>query len=119
MVELFKIYDIEVSSLIFRAESNGSIYRIAESHLEYAGGQVDQGKEGVHHVSGWVVQTVGSTNVVLTDMIENGAAEDPLDTFEAQRYGIEGKDARDNMTFDICQCWGLIKQWWRIVFENI
>ena len=36
-------------------------------------------------------------------MIENGAAEDPLDTFEAQQYGIEGKDARDNMTFDICQ----------------
>ena len=32
-------------------------------------------------------------------MIENGAAEDPLDTFEAQWYGIEGKDARDNMTF--------------------
>ena len=32
-------------------------------------------------------------------MIENGAAKDPLDTYEAQPYGIEGKDARDNMTF--------------------
>ena len=40
-----------------------------------------------------------SANVDLTDMIENGAAEDPKDTSEAQPDGIEGKDARDNMTF--------------------
>ena len=29
-----------------------------------------------------------SANVDLTDMIENGAAEDPMDTFKAQRYEI-------------------------------
>ena len=37
-----------------------------------------------------------SANVDLTDMIENGAAEDPK---EAQPDGIEGKDARDDETF--------------------
>ena len=46
------------SSLIFRAESNGIINRIPRSHLEGAGGQVDQGLEGVHHVCGRVVQTI-------------------------------------------------------------
>ena len=39
-----------VNRLIFRAESNGSTHRIPRSHLEGAGGQVDQGQEGVHHV---------------------------------------------------------------------
>ena len=47
-----------VNSIIFRAESNGSTYRIPQSHLEGAGGQVDQGLEGVHHVGGRVVQTI-------------------------------------------------------------
>ena len=50
-----------VNSLIFRAESNGSTYRIPRSHLEGAGGQVDQGQEGVHHVGGRVVQTIRYT----------------------------------------------------------
>jgi hypothetical protein len=46
------------SSLIFRAKSNGIINRIPQSHLEGAGGQVDQGLEGLHHVGGRVVQTI-------------------------------------------------------------
>ena len=40
-----------------------------------------------------------SAHVVLTDMTENGATEDPMDTFEAQSDGIEGTDARDDKTF--------------------
>ena len=40
---------------MFGAESNGIIYRIQRSHLDGAGGQVDQGQEGVHHVGGRVV----------------------------------------------------------------
>ena len=105
VVELFKIYDIHVSILIFRAESNRSINRIAQSHLQGAGGQVNQGHEGVHHVGCQVVQTgqqgefkdvlndkrldiylknkMCSANVDLTDIIENGTAEDAKDTFEA------------------------------------
>ena len=46
------LYTAHVISLIFQAESNGIIHRIPRSHLESAGGQVDQGKEGVHHVGG-------------------------------------------------------------------
>jgi hypothetical protein len=50
-----------VNSLIFRAESIGNIYRIYRSHLEAAGGQVDQGQEEVHHVDGRVVQNTRYT----------------------------------------------------------
>ena len=52
-----------VNSLIFRAESIGNIYRIYRSHLEAAGGQVDQGQEEVHHVDGRVVQNTRYTGI--------------------------------------------------------
>ena len=47
-----------VISLIFRAESNGNIFRAQRHHLHVAGGQVDLGHGGVHHVGGGVVQTI-------------------------------------------------------------
>ena len=48
-------------SLIFRAESNGSIFGIPQNHRQGAGGQVDQGQDGLHHVGGGVVQTIRYT----------------------------------------------------------
>ena len=48
--QLQMLHNAHDISLIFLAESNGSIYRIPRRHLEGAGGQVDQGQEGVHHV---------------------------------------------------------------------
>ena len=50
-----------VISLIFRAESNGSIYRIPRSHLDGAGGQFDQGQGGVHHVKIEPILTNGNS----------------------------------------------------------
>ena len=44
------LHNAHANSLICIAESNGSIYRIPRRHLEGAGGQDDQGQEGVHHV---------------------------------------------------------------------
>ena len=48
-------------SLIFRAESNGSIFKIQQSHHQGAGGQVDQGQGRLHHVGGEVAQTIRYT----------------------------------------------------------
>ena len=45
-------------SLIFRAESSGSIFRIPRDHHQGAGGQVDQQQGELHHVGGGVVQTI-------------------------------------------------------------
>ena len=49
--QLQMLHNTHDISIIFQAESNGSIYRIPRSHLEGAGGQVDQRQEGVHHVT--------------------------------------------------------------------
>ena len=49
------------NSIMFRAESSGIIHRIPQIHLEGAGGQVDQGHEGVHHVGGRVDQIIRYT----------------------------------------------------------
>ena len=50
-----------VNSIIFEAESNGGIFRIPRYHHQGAGGQVDQGQRGVHHVGGGDVQTIRYT----------------------------------------------------------
>ena len=42
----------------FQAESNGSIFVILRNHYQGAGGQIDQGQEGLHHVGGGFVQTI-------------------------------------------------------------
>ena len=58
----FKYYQMllitHLISLIFRAESNGSIFGIPQNHHQGAGGQVDQGQGGLHHVGGGVLQTI-------------------------------------------------------------
>ena len=55
------LHDAHVNSLIFWAESNGSIYRIPRSHLDGAGGQFDQGQGGVHHVKIEPILTNGNS----------------------------------------------------------
>ena len=50
-----------VNCIIVRAESNGGIFRIPQYHHQGAGGQVDQGQRGVHHVGGGVVQAIRYT----------------------------------------------------------
>ena len=49
--QLQMLHNAHDISLILRAASNGSICRIPRSHLDGAGGQVDQGQDGVHHVT--------------------------------------------------------------------
>ena len=44
-------------SSFFRAESIGSMFRHQRDHLHGAGGQIEQGQEGVHHVGCQVVHT--------------------------------------------------------------
>ena len=46
---------IHVIISIFRAESNGNIFRILGNYLHGAGGHVDQGQGRVHHVGGEVI----------------------------------------------------------------
>ena len=46
----------DVLSLIFRYESNESIFKSLGGHLHGVGGQVDEGQEAVHDVGGGVVQ---------------------------------------------------------------
>ena len=50
-----------VNSLIFRAESNASIFVSPRSHHQGVGEQVDQGPGGLHHVGGGVVHNTQCT----------------------------------------------------------
>ena len=47
-----------MNSSIFRAEFIGSMFRHEQDHLHGAGGQIEQGQEGVHNVGCQVVHTV-------------------------------------------------------------
>ena len=53
-----------VISLIFRAESNASIFVSPRSHHQGVGEQVDQGPGGLDHVGGGVVQTIRYTCIM-------------------------------------------------------
>ena len=55
---MFKLCYAHVCRSIFHAESNKTIFRPEETHLQYLGGKVEEGLAGVHHVSGAVVQTM-------------------------------------------------------------
>ena len=52
------MYYEHVYILIFRAKSIGSIFRILGYHIHGAGGLVEKGEGGFHHVGGGVVKFI-------------------------------------------------------------
>ena len=56
VVKMFKLQYLYVDGLIFQAGVNENNFKFIKNCFHIAGGQVDLGPRGVHHVGGEVVE---------------------------------------------------------------